>query len=102
MQSGSEGAATGCMHRARHVVQGLVGKDCHHRPFTGVFQCTAQGRLQFAVTADEDSASDSPVKMKLCGEPCEISNDMGRPGPWTAEKSSSRHKSSRLEMLSTA
>ncbi|KAI9515650.1 hypothetical protein NQZ68_023300, partial [Dissostichus eleginoides] len=31
---------------------------------------TPQDLLQFAVTADEDSASDSPVERKLCGEPC--------------------------------
>lgn len=35
------------------------------------------------------TASDSPVKMKLCGEQCEITDDTERPGLWTAEKSSS-------------
>lgn len=51
--------------------------------------CAARGLLQFAVTADEDSASDSPVKAEsFCGELCEISDDIERPGLWTAEKSS--------------
>lgn len=64
-----------------------MAKDCHHG--RSYFSTTAQDLLQFAVTPDEDSASDSPVKAKLCGELCEISDDMERPGLWTAEKSSS-------------
>ena len=56
--------------------------------FAGEFQSAAQGLLQFAVTADEDSESDSRVKTMPCGELCEISDDMERPRPRTAEKSS--------------
>jgi len=62
----------------------FVAKDCQHGYL--YFSTTA---LQFAVTTDEDSASDSPSKTRLCGKLCEISDDKERPGLWTAEKSSS-------------
>lgn len=66
----------------------LVAKDCHRGALA--YRRTPQGLLLFAVTADEDSASNSQVEAKaLWGELCEISDDMERPGLWTAEKSSS-------------
>lgn len=70
-----------CQHICSEISSGQTCSSTSH--------CTVQGQLQFAVTGDEDSANDCPAEMKLCGELCEISDDIERPGLWTAKKSSS-------------